>query len=74
MYIYMLPLSPSNPSAGNDDALPPLSAAAAAAEATITTPTPTPTPDGGVEITAARFDDAAAWRALLLGALTRPSG
>ncbi|KAI1638799.1 hypothetical protein F4809DRAFT_598977 [Biscogniauxia mediterranea] len=55
MYIYMLPLSlsPANPS--TNDALPPLSAA----EAT----TPTPTPDGGVEITAARFDDAGAWLA-----------
>ncbi|KAI1485305.1 hypothetical protein F5X96DRAFT_660550 [Biscogniauxia mediterranea] len=55
MYIYMLPLSlsPANPSI--DDALPPLSVA----EAT----TPTPTHDGGVEITAARFDDAAAWLA-----------
>ncbi|KAI0839201.1 hypothetical protein F5Y06DRAFT_295819 [Hypoxylon sp. FL0890] len=45
MYLYMLPLSTSN-----DPAV-----AAARSEAMI------PTPDGGVEITAARFDDASAW-------------
>ncbi|KAI0105932.1 hypothetical protein F4814DRAFT_429942 [Daldinia grandis] len=45
MYLYMLPLSTSN-----DPAV-----SAARSEAII------PTPDGGVEITAARFDDARAW-------------
>lgn len=45
MYLYMLPLS-----AGSDPAV-----AAARSEAMI------PTPDGGVEITAARFDDAITW-------------
>ncbi|KAI1768109.1 hypothetical protein GGR53DRAFT_479096 [Hypoxylon sp. FL1150] len=45
MYLYMLPLS-----AGGDPAV-----AAARSEAMV------PTPDGGVEITAARFDDATTW-------------
>ncbi|KAI8962547.1 hypothetical protein F5Y11DRAFT_322453 [Daldinia sp. FL1419] len=45
MYLYMLPLSTSN-----DPAV-----SAARSEAMI------PTPDGGVEITAARFDDASVW-------------
>ncbi|XXH06011.1 hypothetical protein Hte_012456 [Hypoxylon texense] len=45
MYLYMLPLS-----AGSDPAV-----AAARSEAMV------PTPDGGVEITAARFDDATTW-------------
>ncbi|KAI1644461.1 uncharacterized protein F4817DRAFT_318774 [Daldinia loculata] len=45
MYLYMLPLSTSN-----DPAI-----SAARSEAII------PTPDGGVEITAARFDDASTW-------------
>ncbi|KAI0377499.1 hypothetical protein F5Y04DRAFT_273028 [Hypomontagnella monticulosa] len=45
MYVYMLPLSTSS-----DPAI-----SAARSEAMI------PTPDGGVEITAARFDDASTW-------------
>ncbi|KAI1771965.1 hypothetical protein F4818DRAFT_427217 [Hypoxylon cercidicola] len=45
MYLYMLPLS-----AGSDPVV-----AAAQSEAMV------PTPDGGVEITAARFDDATTW-------------
>ncbi|KAI0598981.1 hypothetical protein F4775DRAFT_552393 [Biscogniauxia sp. FL1348] len=56
MYIYMLPLSGSG-SAANP------SSNALSSTTTAETTTPVPTPDGGVEITAARFDDAGAWLA-----------
>lgn len=57
MYIYMLPLSspsqsPGTSSEGEED---PTISEAARSEAMI------PTPDGGVEHTAARFDEAATW-------------
>ncbi|KAK7756950.1 hypothetical protein SLS62_000966 [Diatrype stigma] len=63
MYIYMLPLSSSPPSpsspgsssSSGDIEEDPTMSEAARSEALI------PTPDGGVEHTAARFDEAAAW-------------